>query len=173
MTSPYWREYGIYDPPPYHRGSGIYDPPSNPTNSHSPVDPLLVIILVTKCPLDLSWAGNLSGLEVEKLAKYLVYLRILATLEAKTATISNFWTFWPVITVQNVQKLLILAVLASSVASILNVSNFPNPDPQIVSEVGTASTSLSFFLEGFSHELIAFLNLSEFINKNFFHYFFS
>ena len=64
---PHRRGPGIYDPP-YQRGSGIYDPPppTNP-NSHSPVDPLLVII--SKCPLDLSWAGNMSGLEVEKWQK--------------------------------------------------------------------------------------------------------
>ena len=53
-------------PPPYRKGSGFYDPPSA-HNSHLLVASLLVVI--DESPLDVNWAGDLSGLEVGKLGK--------------------------------------------------------------------------------------------------------
>ncbi len=44
----------------------MYIPPST-HNSHLLIASLLVVI--NECPLDVSWAGNLSGLEVGKLGK--------------------------------------------------------------------------------------------------------
>ena len=63
---PYREGYGFYNPP-YRKGLDSTTPPLPPPNSHLLVASLLLVI--KECPLDVSWAGNLSDLEVGKLGK--------------------------------------------------------------------------------------------------------